>query len=95
MSPPQSRDNSSIWRHSSGWTASARPTAKGFEVLVLGAADRAVLRIDDSPIRETKMVLSDSVLERHFQRTEDLEISIIDPIAVRLGPGKGAAPSGS
>ncbi len=98
--PGQQLDLAALFGLDSVGETDGKGVVATFEVLVLGAADRAVLRIDDSPIRETKMVLSDGRSERHFQRTEDLEISIIDPIASQVGAWgwglvKGRHPSGS
>ena len=52
-----------------------------FEMLALSPVDGAIILIDDNPIRETKMVLSDGRTERRFRSTEGLAITVIDPLA--------------
>ena len=49
--------------------------AATFHVLALSPAEGAVIEIDDNPIRETKIVLSDGRTERRFARTEGLQIA--------------------
>ena len=51
-----------------------------FEMLALSPVDGAMIHIDDNPIRETKMVLSDGRTERRFRSTEGLAITVIDPL---------------
>ena len=55
--------------------------AATFHVLALSPAEGAVIEIDDNPIRETKIVLSDGRTERRFARTEGLQIVVMDPVA--------------
>lgn len=55
--------------------------AATFHVLALSPAEGAVIEIDDNPIRETKIVLSDGRTERRFARTEGLQIVVVDPVA--------------
>jgi hypothetical protein len=50
-----------------------------FSVIALQAAAEAVIEIDDNPIRETRMVLSDGRSERRFISTEGLTIRVVDP----------------
>lgn len=52
-----------------------------FSVIALQAASEAIIQIDDNPIRETRMVLSDGRTERRFVSTEGLVIRVIDPVA--------------
>ena len=51
-------------------------------VLAAGAASaqEAVIRIDDNPVRETRMVLADGRTERRFNTTSDLIISVSNPL---------------
>ncbi len=55
--------------------------AATFHVLALSPAEGAVIEIDNNPIRETKIVLSDGRTERRFARTEGLQIVVMDPVA--------------
>lgn len=63
----------------------SRPAGTGvvasLELTARQASSDVVIRIDDSPIRETKLVLADGVTERRFARTDDLPVTVIDPIA--------------
>lgn len=57
------------------------------ELVARHAIDEAWLRIDDSPIRETKLVLADGASERRFTRLDGLQVTVVDPFASPVALG--------
>ena len=54
-------------------------------VVVDEPMERAQLRIEDSPILETRLVLPDGTTELRFQTRTDLELTAVSPTAVAAG----------
>lgn len=64
--------------------------AATFEILALAPTQGAVIQIDSTPIRETRMVLADGRSERRFRSTGALAITVTDgATAVHLGGWAG------
>ncbi|HJP32591.1 MAG TPA: hypothetical protein QGF95_18765 [Candidatus Latescibacteria bacterium] len=68
---------------SAGETGGAGVVAT-FRMVALHPVAGAVIRIDDSPIRETRVVLSDGRSERRFASTRGVAITVVDPVATAI-----------
>jgi hypothetical protein len=79
--PGQQLDLATLFGLRSRGEVSGEGVVATFHVLALSPAEGAVIEIDDNPIRETKIVLSDGRTERRFARTEGLQIVVVDPVA--------------
>lgn len=60
--------------------------AATFEILALAPIERAVLHIDSTPIRETRVVLADGRSERRFRSTEGLTVTVTAPLVTAVSP---------
>ena len=79
--PGQQLDLATLFGLGSRGEVSGEGVVATFEILALSPTRVAVIDIDDSPIREPKIVLSDGRTERRFATTQGLRIIVVDPVA--------------
>jgi hypothetical protein len=78
--PGQQLDLAALFGLGSRGKATGVGVVATFEMLAVQPAQEAVIRIDDNPVRETRMVLADGRTERRFNTTSDLIISVSNPL---------------
>jgi hypothetical protein len=62
----------------SGRSQKGSGVVASFKLRCVGVADGANVSIDDTALRETRLVLPDGTSERPFVKTEGLQISVLD-----------------
>ena len=82
----QQLDYGGIYGPGANRTVSGSGVVATFSLLCIKAAQKAVISIEDNPVRETKLVLTDGISEKRFLTVQGMDIAVEHATGTAVAP---------